>query len=249
MRLYGLIGFPLSHSFSKRYFTDKFLREELKDCRYQLFPIEKVDEIRQLMTDHPELLGFNVTIPHKRSIIDLLDHSALPEGLEACNCVRVDNGKLQGFNTDHIGFRKSLEPLLRPIHKKAIVLGNGGAAKAVLYVLRQWGIECKVVSRRAQDDATLRYEELDQEMIGEHLLIINTTPLGMYPYVNDRPPIPYESIGENHLLFDLVYNPEKTLFLAIGEERGAKTRNGLEMLEIQAEESWKIWTGTNTSFP
>ena len=249
MRVYGLIGYPLSHSFSKRYFTDKFLGEGLRDCRYQLFPIERVDEIYRVIEDNPDLRGFNVTIPHKRSIIDLLDQSRLPEGLEACNCVRIENGKLQGFNTDHIGFRKSLEPLLQAGPIKAIVLGNGGAARAVLYVLRQLGIEYRVVSRSSGDDATILYEELDAGLIKEHLLIINTTPLGMYPYVNECPPIPYEVLSKEHILFDLVYNPEKTLFLAKGEARGAKTRNGLEMLEIQAEESWKIWTGTNTSFP
>ena len=247
MRLYGLIGFPLSHSFSKRYFTDKFLREGLRDCRYQLFPIEKVEAVRGIIADHPALQGFNVTIPHKRTIIDLLDHSSLPEGLDACNCVRVHEGKLWGFNTDHTGFRKSLEPLLTPKHKKALVLGNGGATKAVLYVLRQLGVEAEVVSRKAHEGSTFTHEALDEELMREHLLIINTSPVGMYPLVNDCPPIPYEGLGKDHILFDLVYNPEKTLFVQKGEARGAKTRNGLEMLEIQAEESWKIWT--NTSFP
>jgi shikimate dehydrogenase len=242
MRLFGLIGFPLAHSFSKKYFTEKFLREGLRDCRYELFPIEHISELGKLIDDHPELSGFNVTIPYKESVISLLDHNALLEDLPACNCVRIIEGRLWGYNTDHIGFEKSLLPLLRSHHQKALVLGNGGSSRAIVFVLRKLGIDYEIVSRHLREGSTLTYEDISEEVMKQCTLVINATPVGMYPYVNERPKIPYELLTPAHLLFDLVYNPEKTVFLEEGERRGATVQNGLEMLALQAEESWRLWT-------
>ncbi len=241
MRLFGLIGNPLSHSFSKRYFTDKFLREGIADCRYELFPLESINQLTQLINDNPGLRGLNVTVPYKQQVIRFLDENFLPGELQACNCIRIQNGKLSGYNTDHTGFEKSLVPLLKPHHKCALILGNGGATQAVAYVLRKLGIDFEIASRELHEGSTLVYADINADVMNRCLLIINTTPAGMYPHVNDRPPIPYQHLTDRHLLYDLIYNPEKTLFLQKGEEMGAITRNGEEMLVLQAEESWKIW--------
>jgi shikimate dehydrogenase len=242
MKLYGLIGYPLGHSFSKKYFTEKFSKEGITDCEYDNFSIPDIEELKQVLSEHPQLCGFNITIPHKQAVLSFLDDSThLPEGLSACNCVKIEAGKLIGYNTDVAGFEQSLSPLLNSNHKKALILGNGGAAEAVKFVLNKLQIGFKVVSRRLHDDTNLLYRDLDDNKIKDHLLIVNTTPIGTFPKAEECPDIPYQSITTNHYLFDLVYNPAKTLFLQKGEERGAIIKNGSDMLQIQAEESWKIW--------
>lgn len=242
MRGFGLIGYPLSHSFSEKYFTQKFEREGRSGCRYRLYPIPSISELPGLLEADPSLEGLNVTIPYKKAVIPLLDDtSQLPAGLPACNCIRIRKGKLQGFNTDWTGFQKSLQPLLQPQHTKALVLGNGGATAAVVYALDQLEISHSIVSRRLQPGSVYTYPLLDKKIMEEHTLVINTTPLGMSPYTDAYPNIPYDCLGPQHLLYDLVYNPAKTVFLQKGEERGALIKNGEEMLQIQAEESWAIW--------
>lgn len=242
MKGYGLIGYPLGHSFSKKYFTDKFSKEGITDCEYDNFSIPDIKELKDILSDHSELCGFNITIPHKQAVISFLDDSSnLPEGLTACNCVKIEDGKLIGYNTDVAGFEQSLSPLLNSNHKKALILGNGGAAEAVKFVLNKLQIGFKVVSRRLHDGTNLTYKDLDENILKDHLLIVNTTPLGTFPKVEECPDIPYQFLTANHYLFDLVYNPAKTLFLQKGEERGAIIKNGSDMLQIQAEESWKIW--------
>lgn len=241
LRTFGLIGFPLSHSFSQKYFTAKFEREGITGCSYSLFPLRSVDELFPLLQSHPGLEGLNVTIPYKKLVLPLLDTIALPEGLEACNCIRIRDGKLTGYNTDCIGFEQSLLPLLQPHHRKAMVLGNGGAAEAVLYVLKKLGIATELVSRSIHGGSTLTYDGITETNMRECTLIINTTPLGMYPATDQCPRIPYHELTEAHLLYDLVYNPAKTLFMQQGEARGATLKNGEEMLVLQAEESWRIW--------
>jgi shikimate dehydrogenase len=238
---YGLIGFPLSHSFSKKYFSEKFEKEGLKEHVYDLFPIEAIDKLPQIISSHPDLLGLNVTIPYKQQVIPFLHASHLPAGVNACNCIKILNGKLHGYNTDVAGFENSFSPMLKPWHKSALVLGNGGATLAVVYVLSKLGIDYSVVSRKLHEGSSLTYNQLDKNIIANHPIIINTTPLGTYPNIDECPPIPYEFITDQHYLFDLVYNPSKTLFLKKGEEAGAMVKNGYDMLEIQAEESWKIW--------
>lgn len=241
MRLFGLIGYPLGHSFSKKYFTRKFETEHIPDCRYELFPLSSIQELPALLAAHPDLEGLNVTIPYKKAVLPFLNSSALPVGLDACNCVRIREGKLHGYNTDVLGFEKSLEPLLTATHQRALVLGNGGAAESIMFVLRKRGIPFEVVSRQLHAQSTMTYKDLSDDIIRQHTLIINTTPLGTYPDTGHCPEIPYEGITEKHLLYDLVYNPPETLFLKHGKERGATIKNGEEMLVIQAEESWTFW--------
>lgn len=241
MRQYGLIGYPLTQSFSKTYFDAKFEREGLADCRFDNFPIQVIQELPALLRKNPELHGLAVTIPHKQAVLAYLHVSKLPEGLSACNCIRISEGILTGYNTDHLGFEKSFLPLLLPHHKKALVLGNGGATAAVIHVLQKAGIEYDIVSRNKKAGSTYTYNDINDELIREHMIIINTTPLGMYPDTESCPPIPYESITPAHLLYDLIYNPSPTLFLEKGAHQGATIINGKQMLEIQAEENWKIW--------
>ena len=242
MRLFGLIGYPLSHSFSRDYFTRKFEVERRADCRYELFPIASITKLPELLQHHPDLEGLNVTIPYKEEVLAYLDvKDGLPESLPACNCIRIRNGRLEGFNTDWIGFEHSLKPLLQPHHNRALVLGNGGASKAVIYVLQRLGIPCEVVSRKLHDGSTLTYEQLNFAVVRSHPLIINTTPLGTYPNVQECPPIPYDALTDQHLLYDLVYNPELTKFMQQGQIRGATVRNGYDMLVGQAEAAWRIW--------
>lgn len=241
MKRFGLIGYPLSHSFSKKYFTEKFEKAGLKDHVYDLFPIASIDELPSVLAKHKDLVGLNVTIPYKQQVMKYLDASNLPKGVEACNCIKIENGKLTGNNTDVTGFEVSFKQLLKPEQKKALVLGNGGATAAVVYVLKKLGITYEIVSRKLHADSTLTYGQVNAEIIADHPVIINTTPLGTFPDVDKCAPIPYEFITKRHYLFDLIYNPEKTLFLKRGEEKGAVIKNGYDMLEIQAEESWKIW--------
>jgi shikimate dehydrogenase len=242
MKRFGLIGYPLSHSFSKKYFTEKFEREGLKDHVYDLFPIASIDKLPDVLSKHRDLVGLNVTIPYKQQVMKYLNASNLPKGVEACNCIKIENGKLTGNNTDVMGFELSFKQLLKPHQKKALVLGNGGATVAVLYVLKKLNIDYQIVSRRVHDGSTLTYNDVSVAVIKEHPVIINTTPLGTFPDVDECAPIPYEAITSEHYLFDLIYNPSETLFLKKGKEKGATIKNGFDMLEIQAEESWKIWS-------
>jgi shikimate dehydrogenase len=243
VRRFGLIGYPLTHSFSKKFFTEKFEKEGIKDCIYELFPIKSVYEVNDLLRTYPDLAGLNVTIPYKQLILRALYSSVntIPSGIRACNCIRIENGKMIGYNTDIVGFEKSLAGKLQPHHTKALILGNGGATEAVGYVLRKLKISYDIVSRQLHDGSTLTYKDLNQKLISTSTLIINTTPVGTYPDVHAFPDIPYEFITPDHYLFDLVYNPSRTLFLEKGEQRGATIKNGYDMLVIQAEESWKIW--------
>jgi shikimate dehydrogenase len=241
MRLFGLIGYPLTHSFSGKYFAEKFAREGLIDHRYDLFSIPAIDELALILSQYPDLCGLNVTIPYKEQVLPFLNEmDGVVQKIKACNCIRIKNGQLKGFNTDVIGFEISLKEQLRPHHRKALILGTGGAAKAVEYVLQKTGIEFKYVSRKKTGN-NFTYSELDKDIMGAYQLIINTTPVGTYPAVNEAPDIPYEHLTSQHYLFDLVYNPPKTLFLQKGEQQGAIAKNGYDMLLIQADESWKIW--------
>jgi shikimate dehydrogenase len=242
MKVYGLIGYPLGHSFSQKYFTEKFKQLGIENCRYEVFSLENINDLPELLKAQADLCGFNITIPHKQNIIPFLSSTNhLPAAINACNCVKINNGELIGYNTDVIGFELSLWQLLKPHHTKALILGNGGAAEAVKFVLNKLGIGFKVVSRQLHNGSHLTYQEINEKVIAEHSLIINTTPLGTYPKVDECPDIPYELLSLQHYLFDLVYNPEKTLFLQKGEQQGASIKNGYDMLVIQAEESWKIW--------
>jgi len=241
MRLFGLIGYPLTHSFSKDYFAEKFKREGVEDCRYENFQLSNITELSRTIDDYPELEGLNVTIPYKESVLSFLDgKNELVKETGACNCIKIVNGKLTGFNTDVIGFEKSLLSKLQPQHKNALILGTGGAAKAVEFVLSKNKIHYTCVSRKYSENS-VAYEQLTPAMMEENKLIINTTPVGMYPNVNEILPLPFGAVTPQHFLFDLVYNPAKTLFLKKGEERGATVQNGYQMLVYQAEESWTIW--------
>lgn len=241
MKLYGLLGKTLKHSFSKTYFTEKFAALNIADCRYENFELKSINELPELLANNPSIKGLNVTIPYKEDVIQFLDEkSEVVQKINACNCINIIHGKLIGYNTDVFGFEQSLLPFLKPHHKKALILGTGGAAKAVQYALKKLSISFQNVSR-SKSDNTATYEELNKSILQDHTLIINTSPLGMYPKMDEAPPIPYEFLTSQHLLFDLIYNPEKTLFLKKGEDRGAEIANGKEMLLLQAEESWRIW--------
>jgi shikimate dehydrogenase len=256
VRKFGLIGYPLTHSFSQKYFTEKFQREGVSDAVYENFPIPSVDALPDVLRD-PVLCGLNVTIPYKQEVMAFL-HSADPvvAQIGACNCIRISGGRLYGYNTDVVGFEQSVIRKLQPWHTQALILGTGGAAKAVEYVMKKLGIDYRYVSRKAGGGAMsadgdksgaglratdLGYEQVDAALLDQYTLIINTTPLGMSPKVDECPPLPYAALTSRHYLYDLVYNPARTLFLRKGEERGAVVENGHEMLIIQAEESWRIW--------
>ena len=267
MRLFGLIGFPLSHSFSEQYFTEKFLREGIKDAMYRKFPITDINLLPDLIKCHPNLKGFNVTIPYKEAIIPFLDElDETAKAVGAVNCVVVSGlrpdtrrvgdptPQLTGYNTDVYGFRQSLKPFLASHHDRALILGTGGASKAVEYVLKNIGVECVFVSRLdspprragAQRDTSpgrtiLSYHELNQYVMDAHKLIVNCTPVGTFPNVDAAPEIPYEFVTKDHFLYDLVYNPTETEFLKRGKAKGALTLNGMDMLKMQAEEAWRIW--------
>ena len=245
MKKYGLVGFPLTHSFSKKYFTEKFQNENLFQCVYENFEIQNIRELIKLFVKEPELLGINITIPFKKEVIDMLDEID-PEAMKigAVNTIKVNRVegaiKLAGFNTDIIGFESSLGKQIANDHKQALILGTGGSSNAVAAALSKNGIESIKVSRDFSSEV-LQYNQLTKEIILQHTLIINCTPLGMFPMIDFFPEIPYQHITRNHLLYDLIYNPEETVFLLKGKEMGAATKNGFEMLCIQAEASWKIW--------
>lgn len=243
MKLYGLIGFPLGHSFSKQYFTEKFKAEGL-DCRFENFSIERIELLEQILKENPTLEGLCVTIPYKEKVIPYLNElSEEVKHIGACNSIHIKNGQLTGYNTDTAGFEKSLHTRLQAHHTNALILGTGGAAKAIEYVLQRNNITSKKVSRTRTPEV-ITYNDLTEEDISSNTLIINASPLGTYPNSDAFPPIPYEGITPNHLLFDLVYNPPKTIFLQKGEAKGAAILNGYDMLLEQAEESWRIWNTT-----
>ena len=245
MRRYGLIGYPLTHSFSKRFFTEKFENEKI-DSTYQNFEIDNISKFSEVVKNNTEVVGLNVTIPYKEQVIPFLDElndSALEIGaVNTVKITRTDSGiHLKGFNTDTYGFETSLKPLLKPHHKKALILGTGGASKALKYVLNKLDIGYISASIEKLKENEIRYEEINEKMMSERLLIINATPLGTYPKTDAFAPIPYEFISEKHLLFDLVYNPEVTQFMSKGKARGATVKNGYEMLLQQALKSYEIW--------
>ncbi len=241
MKLYGLIGFPLTHSFSKKYFDNKFESEQISNSSFSNFEISEINQVTNLIQQNPALQGFAITIPYKQKILSYLDSMTDDVSrMLACNCVKIVNRKLIGYNTDVIGFKKSFAELLKPNHKKALVLGTGGAAQAVIFTLNKLGIEYLRVSRNEQQNA-ITYTAITEELMNEYTVIINSTPLGTFPKVDDCPAIPYEYLTAEHYLFDLVYNPSITKFLSKGKEQGCTIKNGYDMLTIQAEENWKIW--------
>ena len=241
MKKLGLIGRPLKHSFSKNYFSKKFENENINGYEYELYPLSDISQIVNLIGTHPELVGLNVTIPYKRKVVKFLDDwSGEAKAVGAVNTIKFEKGGLIGYNTDVYGFEISLFKFLNKKKPSALVLGTGGASQAIQYVLKKNGIRYKLVSRSPLK-GDLTYKQITAEQIAKYELIINTTPLGTFPNNDQYPQIPYEYLTNNHFLYDLVYNPEKTLFLQRGEENGAKIKNGLEMLELQAEKSWEIW--------
>ncbi len=251
-RLFGLIGYPLSHSFSPGYFAEKFLREGIQDCTYEAFPLQTISEFPAFSIAHPDLCGLNVTIPYKESIMDFLDViDPEAQAIGAVNTIQYGmNGKLTGHNTDWIGFTHALMPglskwLKTPAGKKAakgaMVLGSGGSSKAVHYALQKLGYQTCSVSRKLGSKQHISYYDVDEDLLRSHPLVINCTPLGMHPDVLGRPELPYNLMGPGNYLFDLVYNPLKTIFLIKGEQQGASVSNGLQMLYAQAEASWEIW--------
>ncbi|NEN23124.1 shikimate dehydrogenase [Cryomorpha ignava] len=242
MDLYGLIGKTLKHSFSEAYFREKFEKEQI-DARFQNFELETIDVFPKILSENPNLLGLSVTIPYKTVIIPFLDEvDPSAKEIGSVNSIRVSNGKTIGFNTDAGGFSNSIKPFLAHGMERALILGTGGASKAVAYALRQTGLDV-VLASRTPEEGQLGYSEINQNAINAFKLIVNTTPLGMYPDVSSFPDIPYEYLTSEHLLYDLTYNPAETEFLRRGKEKGAIVVNGLSMLKIQAEMSWEIWTG------
>jgi shikimate dehydrogenase len=240
MRIFGLIGQNISYSFSEKFFAEKFQKENIQDSTYQIFDLKEINEVEELFQNR-ELNGFNVTIPYKEKIIPFLDElDPVAEEIGAVNCVKIENGKKIGYNTDAFGFENSLVPLLEFYHQDALILGDGGAAKAIKFVLNKHLIEFKSVTRNGD----FQYKDLQKEIISHHFLIVNCTPVGTYPNISNSPDIPYEFLHSQHLLYDLIYNPEKTEFLKRGEKQGAKIKNGLEMLVLQAEKSWEIWNSS-----
>ncbi len=245
MKKYGLLGYPLTHSFSKRYFTEKFEKENIESS-YQNFEIDSITKFPEVIKNNPEIIGLNVTIPYKEQVIPYLDElNDSAREIKAVNTIRVTRTEsgvhLKGFNTDTFGFESTLTPLLKEHHKKALILGTGGASKALKYVLGKLGIEYVSASIEELKENEIRYEDIDEKMMAERLLIINATPLGTYPKVDTFPNIPYQFIGDKHLLFDLVYNPEVTQFMAKGMANGAIAKNGYDMLLGQANKSYEIW--------
>jgi len=240
MRLFGLIGHPVIHSFSKKIFDEKFESENITDCRYELFDLETVRDVAPLRAN-PELRGLNVTVPFKQSLIPYLDEvTEEAKIIGAVNCVKITDGKWIGHNTDIYGFEKSLTPLVNPANTKALILGSGGSSLAVQYVLNKLAIPFKVVSRKA-NPVFLKYFEISKSVMNVRHLIINTTPVGMFPNISELPAIPFHLLGPEHLVFDLIYNPDETLLLKNAAFIGCRIKNGLEMLQLQAEKSWEIW--------
>ena len=246
MDKYGLIGFPLGHSFSKSFFNEKFQNEGI-DAEYINFEIKGIDELPEVLATNPELRGLNVTIPYKEKVLSFLDYiSVEARAIGAVNVIRVDHKGddvvLKGYNSDVIGFTKSIEPLLETFHRKALILGTGGASKAINYGLKSLGLETVLVSR-FERPGTIQYKDITPDVVKEYNVIVNCTPSGMFPHYDECPDLPYEALDSHNLLYDLIYNPDETLFMKKGKERGAQTKNGLEMLLQQAFASWDFWNG------
>lgn len=244
MDKYGLIGYPLEHSFSRNYFNEKFRNERI-DAEYDNFEIPSIENLKEVLETTPNLRGLNVTIPYKEEVIRYLDElSAEARAIGAVNVIRVTHRGsktvLKGFNSDVIGFTRSIESMLEPLHRKALILGTGGAAKAVDYGLKSLGLGTLFVSRTARP-GVITYNDVTPDLIRSHKVIVNCTPLGMYPHVDSCPPLPYEAMDSHTLLYDLLYNPDETLFMQKGRQQGAITKNGLEMLLLQAFASWEMW--------
>lgn len=247
MNTFGLIGYPLGHSFSKKYFTEKFKKEGLTNFQYLNFEIESIDLLPKIFEKYPDIKGLNCTIPYKKQVMQYLDEideeTQLVGAVNTIKPIRTDKGlKIKGYNTDIIGFERSLKPMLNEKHKKALILGTGGASKAIKHILTKLGID--YISASIEEplfEKEIRYENIDRKMMGERLVIINATPLGTFPKVDNCPSIPYEFLSSDHVLFDLVYNPEVTLFMQKGIEKGTQVKSGLEMLHGQAEAAWEIW--------
>ncbi len=254
MNTYGLIGYPLGHSFSRKFFTEKFATEGI-DAQYLNFEIPSIEEFPEIIKNNPELRGLNVTIPYKQQVMQYLDEiSEEAKAIGAVNVVKVSEKGLTGYNSDVIGFVKSIRPLLKAHHKKALILGTGGASKAIRYGLEEkLGMETAFVSRHKPDgsphkggdvrrtERVFTYDDITPETLQTYPVIVNCSPVGMYPHVDECPALPYEAMNENNLLYDLVYNPLETLFMKKGAEQGATVKNGLEMLHLQAIASWKFW--------
>ena len=250
MTTYGLIGYPLGHSFSRKFFTEKFEKEGI-DAQYLNFEIPSIEEFPDIIKNNPNLRGLNVTIPYKQQVMQYLDDiSEEAKAIGAVNVIapRPPKGegcrdvRLVGYNSDVIGFVESIQPLLKPHHKKALILGTGGASKAIRYGLeKKLGLETLFVSRSARE-GMITYEDVNEAVLKEYEVIVNCSPVGMYPHVDECPALPYETMNENHLLYDLVYNPLETLFMKKGAAQGATVKNGLEMLHLQAIASWEFWT-------
>ena len=244
MDLYGLIGYPLGHSFSIGYHNQRFADEGI-NAKYVNFEIPSIDELQEVLSSNPNLKGLNVTIPYKEKVMQYLDYiSPEARAIGAVNVIKVEHDGndiiLKGYNSDVIGFTQSIEPMLEECHRKALVLGTGGASKAISYGLRSLGLETVYVSRYQKTD-TVQYESITPEVVKEYNVIVNCTPLGMYPKVEECPMLPYEAMNENNILYDLIYNPDETLFMKRGRQQGAEVKNGLEMLLLQAFASWEFW--------
>lgn len=242
MNIFGLVGKNIDYSFSAGYFSEKFRSEKIDNSLYKNFDIPYITYFPQIVKKNKGLVGLNVTIPYKETIIPYLDElSEVAEQIGAVNCIKINkNGELKGYNTDAYGFLKSLQPLLRPHHSKALIFGTGGASKAVSFVFKQLNIEYKMVSRTPNKD-NFTYSDLSEEVMRGFLIIVNCTPLGTYPDVEDAPALNYDFLSPNHLVFDLIYNPSETTFLKLAKQKGALTKNGYDMLVFQAEKAWEIW--------
>ncbi|MFO8067801.1 MAG: shikimate dehydrogenase [Bacteroidales bacterium] len=246
MRKFGLVGYPLTHSWSKKYFQEKFINENINDASYELYPINSVENIFRLIFNDKSIVGLNVTIPYKEKIIPFLNEfSDEAKKTKAANTLKIehyeDEVSIKAYNTDVFGFEESIKDVLDSGLKNVLVLGTGGASKAVVHVLNKYGTDYTLVSRLKKNSKTIIYHELNPAVISKFDMIVNTTPGGMYPNSGEKPQIPYHALGSDQILYDLVYNPEKSLFLKEGEKKGCKTFNGLKMLHLQAEKSWEIW--------
>lgn len=240
---FGLVGKDISYSFSQRYFSEKFKELNLHDHVYQNIDISTIERFREIIESNNIFKGLNVTIPYKEAILPYLDEiDAEAKEIGAVNTIKfLKNNKLKGYNTDVYGFEKSIDPFIEKKHKKALILGTGGASKAVKYVLNKMGLEVLFVSRNPRNKNTITYKDLSKSTMKAHAVIVNCTPVGTHPAIDDCPDIPYKYLSEKHVLFDLIYNPSQTLFLKKGLQKNAQVSNGLKMLELQAEKSWKIW--------
>lgn len=241
MRKFGLIGRNISYSFSRNYFSEKFLREGISGS-YENFDLKNISEFPAVLKENPELKGLNVTIPYKEEIIPFLDSlDPVASEIGAVNTIKLEtSGRLIGYNTDYFGFAEALKPYLKEHHKKALILGTGGASKAIAYALKTLDIEYKLVSRKASEEK-LSYEELNEQMLKEYTLLVNCSPLGTFPKTEEHPKIPFQHLTRNHLIFDLIYNPPQTRFMELAKDQGATVVNGQKMLELQAEKAWDIW--------